>query len=131
MAIGNFNHRECSTLEHIGMGYTQCLSWCTPVLLAKDYVFFFLLKQLRPRVWLALLMTVLLISVSVVVLSVTTKEHWTSNEVFKLAVSIFATTPPINPRTVPLRVVVLAWLWVCLILRTVYEAEMKVHTFSF
>jgi len=128
MAVGTFNRRECATLEYIGTGYMQCLTWCTPVLSANDYVFLFLLKQLQPDVWLALIMTVLLVSVIVVALSAASRERWTSNNAFKLAVSVYANAPPTNPHATSLRAVVLTWLWACLVLRTVYEAEMKVHT---
>jgi len=126
MAIGTFLSRECVTLEYINMGYNPCLTWCTPVLSTNAYVFVFLVKVLRPDVWLALVMTVVLVSVSVGVISVASQERRTSNVVFNLVVSIFAAPRPINPRTTPLRAAVVAWLWACLVLRIAYEAEMKV-----
>jgi len=130
MAVSNFNQKECSTLAYVGLAYMQCMSWCTPVLPAIDYVYLFLMKQLHPKVWISLLLSMLIVSVSVLVLCAATLESWTAADVFNLAVTIFAQRPPAKPLSTPPRIVVAIWLWAGLVLRTAYEGEMKVVSFG-
>jgi len=126
MGVGNFNQRECGTLEYIGMAYMQCIAWCTPVLSARDYVYLFVVKQLKFEVWVALIVAVILVKASVVLFSSVAREHLTFNNVFNLALTVYATPSPVEPLNTPIRIIVMTWLWASLILRTAYEGEMKV-----
>ena len=116
-------------MEYISLAYTQCMSWCTPILPESNYVFLFVVKQLRPSVWVALLLSIVLVSFSAVILSNVAFEPWTANNSFSLALSIYGSPQPIQPRTSSIRVLVFMWLFTCLVLRAAYEGEMKVRFF--
>jgi len=96
------------------------------VLSDDDYVFLFLLKQLQPEVWAALIITTMIVSGSSVILCAASCEHWKANDVFNLALTLFTTTPRAEPRASAARMVVMLWLLLGVVLRAAYEGEMKV-----
>jgi len=130
MTYGNYLELPCSALGYLGMGIVDCLSWCTPVLPDNDYVYTFLLHQFEPTVWLALIGSVLSVSMSLLLLRVATPGIWTANDIFNLALQIYGAPSPTNPRSLSGRLIVCIWLFACLVLRTVYEGKMKVNYFS-
>jgi len=126
MATSSFIQKDCSVLEYISSDCTQCLSWCTPVLFANDYVYSFLLNQLQREVWICLLASVTIVLLGISLLIKVSIENWSPREAFNLALLIYAQPPPTKPRGYPARLVVGIWLCVCLVLRAAYEGEMKV-----
>jgi len=97
------------------------------VLSRKDYVFYFLLNQLDAVVWIALIFSLFTVFFSTIALSKASHEEWSWNDSFKVASIIYGQPAPSHPRTSPVRMVVAAWLFACLVMQAVYEGELKVY----
>ena len=112
-------------MEYIDIAYTTCLSWCIPLMAARGHIFTFLTGIFQPEVWAAYIATVF-----VVVIILTGLRYWTGNclafkDIFHVVFIVFSPMPT-QCRSSHIRIVMVCWVFSCLVLRTAYEGELKV-----
>ena len=127
IAVGLFNRRECGTLNYIAIPRMNTMTWCVPLLPERKYIFVFLLNILQPAVWAAIVFCLVLVIFFVLALRYLLSEPMPTKNTAYVGAIIFATVP-MKCRTSSEKVLIAAWLLSCLVLRSLYEGELKVSS---